>query len=425
MADSDDKNEGGPLSGLRESVRGNPAMERLFQEAENYVTAKAENLVSAAGNKIGETTQQLTEAAESGDGLGSLLGEGGKKLAEGKSAPRSAMEVAGKGIKDKVVDAVTGGGGGKGKGSSSGKFNNIVEDVDVGVPVRTAFDQWVNYQEFGGFTRGVLSVDKVDEVTTNWNAKVAKSKRSWKATVSEQIPDERIVWNTEGAKGTIRGVVTFHPLGENLTRVLLVIEYYPSGFFEKTANMWWAASRRVRLDLKHYRRFIMMQGEPTDEGWRGTIRDGEVVQSHEDAVQAEQEEQESDEYGSDEYGEEAADEDYGEDSEDQDLEDEDAEDQDSEDEDAEDEEAEYDDSEGQDLEDEEQDFADEDADYDEDEDEELENEADEDAEFEDDADYEEDAASEDADEDLEAEDEEEPPARRAPRRPRRRSRAPA
>ncbi|QGK72410.1 cyclase [Allosaccharopolyspora coralli] len=378
-------------------------MERLFQEAENYVTAKAQNLVSAAGDKLGETTQQLTEAAE-GDGLGSLIGQGGKKLAEGKSALRAAMEVAGKGLKDKVKEAFTGGGS-KGKGSSSGKFNNIVEDVDVGVPVRTAFDQWVNYQEFGGFTRGVLSVDHVDEVTTNWNAKVAKSKRSWKATVSEQIPDERIVWNTEGAKGTIRGVVTFHPIGENLTRVLLVIEYYPSGFFEKTANMWWAASRRVRLDLKHYRRFIMMQGEPTDEGWRGTIRDGEVVQSHEDAVQAEQEEQESDEH---------ADEDTDDEFEDSDEE--------------------------QDAGDD-QDFADEDADYDEDGESEEDSEADhdeeddleedeEDYEHSDEDEYDEDAETDEDDEDLEAEPdedeaEEEPEARRAPRRPRRRSRAPA
>ncbi len=405
---SDNESEGGPLSSLRETVSGNPAMERLLQEAENYVTAKAENLVSAAGNKLGETTQQLTEAAE-GDGLGSLLGQGAKKLTEGKSAPRAAIEVAGKGLKDKVEEAVTG--GGKGKGSSSGKFNNIVEDVDVGVPVRTAFDQWVNYQEFGGFTRGVLSVDKVDEVTTNWNAKVAKSKRSWKATVSEQIPDERIVWNTEGAKGTIRGVVTFHPLGENLTRVLLVIEYYPSGFFEKTANMWWAASRRVRLDLKHYRRFIMMQGEPTDEGWRGTIRDGEVVQSHEDAVAEEQEEQSSDEYSEeDEYAgdegtedEESAEDEYDED---QDLEDEDSEDRDSEDRDSEDEDFE------------EQDFADEDEEDEYDEGSE-EDEYDEDAEAAEDADEDEDLEAEDA------EDEEEPPSRRAPRRPRRRSRAPA
>jgi hypothetical protein len=109
-----------------------------------------------------------------------------------------------------------------------------------------------------------------------------------KATVTEQIPDERIVWTTEGAKGTIKGVVTFTPLGENLTKILLIIEYYPSGFFEKTGNIWRAQGRRVRLDLKHYRRFIMMEGQATGEGWRGEIRDGEVVRTHEEAMEQEQ-----------------------------------------------------------------------------------------------------------------------------------------
>ena len=106
--------------------------------------------------------------------------------------------------------------------------------------------------------------------------KVFKSRRSWKATVTEQIPDRRIAWTTEGAKGTTKGVVTFHPLADDLTQVLLVLEYYPQGLFEKTGNIWRAGGRRARLDLKHFRRFVMMRGEATGS-WRGEIRDGEVV----------------------------------------------------------------------------------------------------------------------------------------------------
>jgi hypothetical protein len=109
-----------------------------------------------------------------------------------------------------------------------------------------------------------------------------------KATTTEQIPDERITWTTEGAKGTVKGVVTFHPLGENLTKILLIIEYYPSGLFEKTGNIWRAQGRRARLDLKHFRRFLMMEGAATGEGWRGEIRDGEVVRTHEEAMEDEQ-----------------------------------------------------------------------------------------------------------------------------------------
>lgn len=93
-------------------------------------------------------------------------------------------------------------------------------------------------------------------------------------------------------------MITFHALGDNLTRILLVMEYYPSGLFEKTGNLWRAQGRRARLDLKHFARFITLKAEAED-GWRGEIRDGEVVRSHEDAV-AEEESEESEEPESDE-----------------------------------------------------------------------------------------------------------------------------
>jgi hypothetical protein len=124
--------------------------------------------------------------------------------------------------------------------------------------------------------------------------------------VQEQVPDDRIVWTSEGAKGTTRGAVSFHELAPNLTRIVLVVEYYPSGFFEKTGNLWRAQGRRMRLDFKHFVRFVTLtQEEP--EGWRGEIRDGEVVVSHEEAMEEEEAAQEpdsEDEEPEDEYADE-------------------------------------------------------------------------------------------------------------------------
>ncbi len=164
-----------------------------------------------------------------------------------------------------------------------------MEYVDVGVPLRTAYDQWTRFQDFSTFAKGVKSAGRADDTHSDWQAKVWWSSRSWKATTTEQVPDYRIQWTSEGAKGSTKGVVSFHSLEENLTRVLLVMEYYPSGFFEKTGNIWRAQGRRARLDLKNYARFITLKGEAED-GWRGEIRDGEVVRSHEDALAEEEEE---------------------------------------------------------------------------------------------------------------------------------------
>ncbi|MFG2662513.1 SRPBCC family protein, partial [Streptomyces sp. NPDC048425] len=156
------------------------------------------------------------------------------------------------------------------------------------------------------FTKGVRDVSTSDETTSDWKVKVGPSSRSFKATVQEQVPDDRIVWTSEGAKGTTRGAVSFHELSPNLTRIVLVVEYYPAGFFEKTGNLWRAQGRRMRLDFKHFVRFVTLTQEEA-EGWRGEIRDGEVVVSHEEAMEEEEAAQDSDsqdEEQEDEYDDE-------------------------------------------------------------------------------------------------------------------------
>lgn len=216
------------------------------------------------------------------------LAKGGQALSEGKSPAQAALGAGASHVKDALKEKVKGLFG-KGRKSGGGKSKSVTisEDIDVGVPVREAYDQWTQFQEFSTFAKGVVSVEKADDTSSNWKVKVAKSTRSWKANVTEQVPDERITWTTEGAKGTVKGVVTFHALTDDLTRVLLVIEYFPKGLFEKTGNIWRAQGRRARLDLKLYRKFIMMRGEATD-GWRGEIRDGEVVVDHDEAVEEEE-----------------------------------------------------------------------------------------------------------------------------------------
>ncbi|MBT3154163.1 SRPBCC family protein [Streptomyces sp. CHD11] len=321
------------------------AADRLKSELQEYLAAQATRMLSGLGHKLGDTTNKLNDIAEGNSpGFAKIAADGGRKLAEGKGPLRSAVEVGASQAKDKVKDAFKGLGGGKGKRkrSSGSKPTVIMEHIDVGVPLRTAYDQWTQYQDFSTFAKGVKSAGKADDTTSDWQAKIWWSSRSWKAQTTEQVPDDRIAWTSEGAKGSTKGVVSFHSLGDNLTRVLLVIEYYPSGFFEKTGNIWRAQGRRARLDLKNFARFITIKGEAEDS-WRGEIRDGEVVRSHEDAL-AEEEEADSGEgeASEDEHrDDEAPDDEYGEDREYEDEEEPGTEPEDSEPEDSEDSEEEY------------------------------------------------------------------------------------
>ncbi|GGN80929.1 polyketide cyclase [Streptomyces albiflavescens] len=282
-------------------------LELLRDELADYVAAQVEHLVDRAGEKLGDVTDQLLDVAENGGPLPRI----GGRILQGDSPLKAFVGETAKGLKDSVVGKVQNvlGRGGRGKAGST-KVMNIVEVLDVGVPIRMAYNHWTQYEEFSSFTKGVRSVSRNDETTSDWKVKVGPSTRGWKATVQEQIPDERVVWSSEGAKGTTRGCVSFHELTPNLTRLVLVVEYYPSGFFEKTGNLWRAQGRRLRLDFKNFQRYVTFaDGEV--EGWRGEIRDGEVVQSHEEALE---EEEAAGEYeGEEEYDEEGPDEDQVED----------------------------------------------------------------------------------------------------------------
>ncbi|WP_351224463.1 SRPBCC family protein [Streptomyces sp. NPDC002133] len=268
MAGKETKESG--AAGLREALSG-------------FVGSQVERLAEKASDKLTDVTDQLTDVADNG---GSLL-KVGSRILGGESPVKAFLSEKAKSLKDSVVDkAKEAFGGGKGK-SGGNKSMNIIEALDVGVPLRTAYDHWTQYEEFSSFTKGVRSVSMSDEMTSDWKVKVGPSSRSFKATVQEQIPDDRIAWTSEGAKGSTKGAVSFHELAPTLTRIVLVVEYYPSGFFEKTGNLWRAQGRRMRLDFKHFQRYVTLTDEEP-EGWRGEIRDGEVVMSHEEALEEEE-----------------------------------------------------------------------------------------------------------------------------------------
>ncbi|MFE5809757.1 SRPBCC family protein [Streptomyces sp. NPDC056491] len=283
-------------TGSSESLSG---MDKLLKELTGYLGAQASQLADKATDKLGDVTDQLYDVADNNGSLSDVAGIGGRILQGDSPLKAFAGQKLGN-LKDKVTEAF-GGGKGKGRKSSGGKVVNIVEALDVGLPLRTVYDHWTQYEDFSGFTKGVRDVSRDDDTTSDWKVKVGPSTRSFKATVQEQVPDDRIVWTSQGAKGTTRGCVTFHELAPSLTRIVIIVEYYPSGLFEKTGNLWRAQGRRLRLDLKNFLRHAMLTTDEP-EGWRGEIRDGEVVKTHEEALEEEEaEEPEEGEYEEGEY----------------------------------------------------------------------------------------------------------------------------
>ncbi len=149
-------------------------------------------------------------------------------------------------------------------------MSEIIETVDVNVPVRTAYDQWTQFETFPKFMEGVERVEQLDDTTLRWTAEIAGQKRTWKARITEQTPDQRIAWtSTEGARNA--GVVTFHRLDDSETRVTLQLDVDPEGPVENIGDALGFVQRRAKGDMERFKEFIESRGSETG-AWRGTVK---------------------------------------------------------------------------------------------------------------------------------------------------------
>lgn len=148
-------------------------------------------------------------------------------------------------------------------------MSEIIEAVDVEVPVRTAYGQWTQFETFPQFMDGVKSVRQLDDTTLEWVAEVAGREKRWKAKITEQKPDERIAWTaTEGAYNA--GVVTFHHLDDGRSRVTLQLDVEPDGAIEAVGDVLGVVRNQVKDDMKRFKEFIEARGTETG-AWRGEV----------------------------------------------------------------------------------------------------------------------------------------------------------
>ena len=153
------------------------------------------------------------------------------------------------------------------KGST---IETIEKSIDVNVPVRTAYNQWTQFEEFPRFMEGVESVKQLNDTTLLWVANVGGERKEWRAQITEQVPDHHISWRSEGGDFS-SGVVSFQALGSDKTHVTVRLNYEPKGVTEKIGDMLGLVSRRVQGDLERFKDFIESKGHETG-AWRGTVR---------------------------------------------------------------------------------------------------------------------------------------------------------
>ena len=147
--------------------------------------------------------------------------------------------------------------------------STVEESIDINVPVSTAYNQWTQFEEFPRFMSSVEQVRQVDDTHLHWRATVGGKTKEWDSEITEQIPDQRIAWrSTSGPSNS--GVVTFHRLGENRTRVMLQMDYQPEGAAERAADTVGAVKLSAKGNLKRFKNLLEARGKESG-AWRGTV----------------------------------------------------------------------------------------------------------------------------------------------------------
>ena len=148
-------------------------------------------------------------------------------------------------------------------------MSTIEQSVEVNVPVRTAYNQWTQFEEFPRFMEGVEEIRQIDDTHVHWRTKIAGVEREFDTEITEQHPDERVAWRaTQGTQHA--GVVTFHHIDDGTTRVMLQMDTEPEGIVEQAGDKLGVLKRRVKGDLERFKQLIESRGRESG-AWRGEV----------------------------------------------------------------------------------------------------------------------------------------------------------
>jgi uncharacterized membrane protein len=149
-------------------------------------------------------------------------------------------------------------------------MSQIIESIDVDVPVTTAYNQWTQFEQFPDFLEHVDALEQKSDTLTHWKVSVAGQTREFDAKITEQHPDERVAWTSTGGEVDHAGVVTFHKIADDTSRVTVQLDWEPDGLLEKIGAATGVGTRLVKDELKHFKQYIESKGSE-DGAWRGNV----------------------------------------------------------------------------------------------------------------------------------------------------------
>ena len=154
-------------------------------------------------------------------------------------------------------------------------MSKIEHSVDVDVPVRDAYNQWTQFEDFPRFMESVEQVQQLDDTRLHWKAEIAGQTKEWDAEITQQEPDQRVAWRSTGGERNA-GSVDFHKLDDHRTRVTLTMDIEPDGLVEKIGDAAGIPSGQVKQDLENFKEYVESRGSATGS-WRGRVDQPDIT----------------------------------------------------------------------------------------------------------------------------------------------------
>jgi len=240
-------------SGQNANGGGGGAVLSALKSKELLVPAALSAAGAVVASKGPDLIRRLTDAGErkgeeEAEELGQKAAEGAKKGMTGGKG----------GLAGKALSKALPGGGGGGSGGKKTRRLPIQRWTDVAVPVDRAYEAWTDFNEYPKFMHRVLNVRQKGGDRVTWQEKIWFSTRQWEGRITERRKNDRIAWKTTNGMSH-RGVVSFHKLDDHLTRVMVTMEFEPSGMMEKMASGLRFVKRAVQADLARFKAYVEME----------------------------------------------------------------------------------------------------------------------------------------------------------------------
>jgi uncharacterized membrane protein len=154
-------------------------------------------------------------------------------------------------------------------------MSTATDTITVDVPLSTAYNQWTQMESYPSFMAGVQSVEQLDDTHLRWHMNVAGVERDFDVTITDQVPDKLIAWESHGELEQ-RGRVDFTPMGSETTQVTLSLDWTPTGAVEKVGSAFMVDEALVARNLGMFKDYI--EGRGVEDGaWRGEVMGGTAV----------------------------------------------------------------------------------------------------------------------------------------------------